>query len=245
MGRLWGPRWLATGLLAFEPLIHMHCSHAQIARMAHPSPAPWSWPPSLLHPELTLHAQLREVCVLLPCIRAFLALFKPAVLRWCLRQPWMPCATRNGRLRLKGVGIPDSDLCSAALMHGVGALLCAPAFFRGRGLASASATALARHGALFEAAYELEDCAERFYTRFCKRNGKALQPPLLLAVACAHHVLAIGMVVPMNVCFPELPEYSELLFWLLGTAVTFMVLAQYGQVLCCSLQPSPVPPLEA
>lgn len=123
--------------------------------------------------------------------------------------------------------------------HGVGGLLCVPSLL---GIFSPATTAaLACHGALCEAGWELQD----ILTRSCSlvlegESAKSKNPPSLLLILMLHHAMGLIMVIPMNLHYGQEALYHEMVF-LLQFAGAFAGFAQqYGYTLdvssSCGLQ---------
>jgi len=109
--------------------------------------------------------------------------------------------------------------------HFVGGILCLPAIF-GLGVPRAVAVAMARHGALVELGWELQDTAERLYLRFFTEDGEAQQPNGLFFFLMMHHSMQWALVIPMNLFYSDLSGYHELIFMLEG-ASGFASLVQF------------------
>mmetsp|Transcript_168183 Transcript_168183/g.535197 ORF Transcript_168183/g.535197 Transcript_168183/m.535197 type:complete len:261 (+) Transcript_168183:334-1116(+) len=86
--------------------------------------------------------------------------------------------------------------------------------------------AMACHGALSEAGWELQDGLERAYhVLFGTAEKKKKNPTALLVIMSFHHTMGLTMVVPMNLFFPSLYWYHEAIF-LLQSAAFFTLLLQ-------------------
>mmetsp|Transcript_99741 Transcript_99741/g.321580 ORF Transcript_99741/g.321580 Transcript_99741/m.321580 type:complete len:349 (-) Transcript_99741:32-1078(-) len=120
------------------------------------------------------------------------------------------------------------QLLAIAVQHGVGGCLCLPSLLGPHDRPGRVAAILARHGALCEAGWELQDVAVRAYQVLFTRDGRRLNPPLLLASIAAHHLLGLGMVVPMNLALGEDPHYHEFVFLLQFAALTAVAFQQFG-----------------
>uniref|UniRef100_A0A7S3V232 TLC domain-containing protein n=1 Tax=Aplanochytrium stocchinoi TaxID=215587 RepID=A0A7S3V232_9STRA len=102
--------------------------------------------------------------------------------------------------------------------HLVGGLLCVPSVFGVPGISKEVAFALARHGALFETAWEFQDIVTRFYQFIFKENWRKLNPPGLLKILAIHHACGMCAVIPMNLYFGNSVLYHESIFLLQGAA---------------------------
>jgi len=101
--------------------------------------------------------------------------------------------------------------------HLVGGVMCAPAIF-GLGVPRAAAVAMARHGALVELGWELQDTAVRLHERFFTAQGAKAQPNGLFFMLAMHHAMQWALVIPMNLYYSELSGYHELVFMLEGAS---------------------------
>jgi len=110
--------------------------------------------------------------------------------------------------------------------HGVGGLLCVPAMC---GFSGPVACALVRHGALCEAGWEFQDTLQRAWqVKFGGEEGKAKNPPSLLAAVMLHHALGLCMVIPMNIAYGCHPCYHEIVFLLQGAAFFALFMQSYS-----------------
>lgn len=108
-------------------------------------------------------------------------------------------------------------LVAIIFQHGVGAALCLPSVLGFRGPLGC---ALARHGALCEAGWELSDSIERVLAiTVGDRKRRALNPTQYVVAMLMHHSLCLSMVLPMNLMYPDNPHYHELVFLLQGASV--------------------------
>merc|ERR1719384_102617 len=113
----------------------------------------------------------------------------------------------------KGLGM----MIPIMTQHFVGGMMCAPAIF-GLGVPRASAFAMARHGALIELGWELQDTIDRLYERFCTPLGTQTQPNGMFFFLAMHHAMQWALVIPMNLYYSEVSGYHELVFMLEGAA---------------------------
>jgi len=89
--------------------------------------------------------------------------------------------------------------------------------------------AMACHGALCEAGWELQDCLERAYhVLFGTAEKKNEKPTALLVIMGFHHTMGLTMVVPMNLFFPSLYWYHEAIFLLQFSAFFALLLQQWA-----------------
>merc|ERR1719487_1429437 len=95
-------------------------------------------------------------------------------------------------------------MLAVLLQHGLGGLLCIPAVLGFEGLAAAAA----RHGALSEAGWELSDTIQRLWqVTLGSARDRAENPPHLLAFIVVHHLMGLGMVIPINLSYGSSPVY--------------------------------------
>ncbi|CAE8700097.1 unnamed protein product [Polarella glacialis] len=151
------------------------------------------------------------------------------------KQPWGDQWIEINQKNAKELGV-DFDkettlvaacnLVAVLLQHSLGGALCVPALL---GWFSPEVrTALACHGALCEAGWELQDGLERAYhvlfgTEEKKKENPTMVPNVIMGV---HHAMGLTMVVPMNIFFPSLYWYHEGIF-LLQFAAFFALLIQF------------------
>lgn len=79
------------------------------------------------------------------------------------------------------------------VQHGVGGLLCVPALVPALGVPAHVATALACHGALCEAGWELQDILSRLFQVCCTKEGARNNPTALLVILGIHHTMGLSM----------------------------------------------------
>ena len=151
---------------------------------------------------------------------------------------------------------------SILIQHGVGGAMCVPSI---TGWLPASVAApLARHGAMCELGWEVQDTLIRMgQIFFGGEAGRKMNPTPLLVIFFIHHCTAMGMVIPMNLCVPPAlslslslsllhPErpllgrfygdsvlYHEMVFLLEGAAFVAMGMQNFG---CTSDIPIVHPP---
>jgi hypothetical protein len=117
-------------------------------------------------------------------------------------------------------------LVAILCQHGVGATLCLPAMLGFRGPVT---TALACHGALCEAGWEISDSFERMrLMTFGGEEGRAKNPPAACVIMTLHHCLCLSMVMPMNLMYRDNAYYHELVFLLQGAAFLALMAQFYG-----------------
>jgi hypothetical protein len=88
---------------------------------------------------------------------------------------------------------------------------------------------MACHGALCEAGWELQDSLARaFALAFGGAEGRSRSPAALLVVLALHHSMGLGMVLPMNVTYPDNLLYHEAIFLMQGAAFAAMAAQFYG-----------------
>lgn len=120
--------------------------------------------------------------------------------------------------------------------HLLGGCLCLPAIF-GLGVPRHVALALARHGALTELGWEIQDMVERLYERFFHEQGPTLQPNGAFFFLCMHHVMQWALVIPMNLYYSDLSGYHELVFMLEGASAAAGLIGFYGYTLDATKRP--------
>jgi hypothetical protein len=173
---------------------------------------------------------------------------------WCLTldrasktiiQPWFGKAKWKQQLidiqsaamkKYYGLDMPDDDVFILAcdtvtilFQHGFGGLLCLPSVL---GYQGPLVWALACHGGLCEAGWELQDVFVRAYqVCFGTEQQKRLNPKPMLLGLVLHHAMGLGMVIPMNIVYGSNVYYHELVFLLQGAACVAMIAMQYGYTL--------------
>eukprot|EP00931_Biecheleriopsis_adriatica_P074237 TRINITY_DN48341_c0_g1_i1.p1 TRINITY_DN48341_c0_g1~~TRINITY_DN48341_c0_g1_i1.p1 ORF type:complete len:363 (-),score=61.15 TRINITY_DN48341_c0_g1_i1:429-1517(-) len=115
------------------------------------------------------------------------------------------------------------------IQHFVGGLFCLPSVLGGR---HASVCAMACHGALCEAGWELQDIVSRAW-QVCQGHpsDKAKNPTPWLVLLAIHHVMGQAMIVPMNIYYHDNSDYHEFVFLLQFAAFLSMMLTNYGYTL--------------
>lgn len=197
----------------------------------------WSIANRLLWCEPTLQIQLLETLLIAAC---FAVSFPPAASacgRFFRSKPWYGyCFDLMKDITEKMLGITASDQMVEKIMgqmipilcqHFTGGFLCAPAVF-GLGVRRDVAYALARHGALCELGWEIQDTVERLWERHTHPEGKKLQPSAMFKVLFYHHAMQWALVIPMNLYYSQLSGYHELIFMLEGAAGLAGVAMFYG-----------------
>eukprot|EP00930_Biecheleria_cincta_P005134 TRINITY_DN106057_c0_g1_i1.p1 TRINITY_DN106057_c0_g1~~TRINITY_DN106057_c0_g1_i1.p1 ORF type:complete len:343 (+),score=61.68 TRINITY_DN106057_c0_g1_i1:161-1189(+) len=115
------------------------------------------------------------------------------------------------------------------MQHFVGGVLCLPSTL---GLEGRAFTAMACHGALCEAGWELQDIVTRVHQRLLQgEKGKGLNPLPLLLVVLVHHAMGQSMAIPMNLYYADNRDYHELVFLLQVAAFVALSLQSYGYTL--------------
>lgn len=120
------------------------------------------------------------------------------------------------------------DFLSICVQHGIGGALCVASSFGIPFIPSHVAYAMARHGALCEAGWELQDALSRLLSFVFAKDGRKKNPPKFLVVVLLHHVMGLSMVIPMNLRYGDNTWYHELVFLLQFAAVSAMGFQQYG-----------------
>jgi len=115
------------------------------------------------------------------------------------------------------------------VQHFMGGLLCLPSVLGFKGSVISS---FARQGALCEAGWELQDFIVRAQQRFFQgEKGRGMQPAALLLVCTMHHAMGQAMCIPMNMLYPDSPDYHEFVCLLQLAAFIAMGLQSYGYTL--------------
>lgn len=202
--------------------------------------ASMAWVDRLLVSEPTLSVQLLETLLLALAFGVIMPISTRLCSRVFKKRPWYPHASelmRDTGEKMLGIEVTDEmtdkgmgQMVPILLQHILGGLLCLPAIF-GMGVPRATAFALARHGALLELGWELQDTAERLHERFFFENGEKLQPNGLFFFMGMHHAMQWALVIPMNLYYSELAGYHELVFMLEGAAGVAMLINFYGYTL--------------
>jgi len=110
--------------------------------------------------------------------------------------------------------------------HLVGGLFCLPSLL---GASGSVVSALACHGGLCEAGWELQDAVTRAHAvLFGDEKAKAMNPTPLLIILCLHHAMGLSMVIPMNILYRDNPYYHEFVFLLQAAAFFAMAFQNYG-----------------
>jgi len=115
------------------------------------------------------------------------------------------------------------------IQHAVGGFLCIPSAM---GYVGAVVWAMAGHGALCEAGWELQDLAVRAWQlSFGGEDGKAKNPVALVIIMCIHHAMGLCMIIPMNIYHFSNASYHEFVFLLQFAAAVAMSAGNYGSTL--------------
>lgn len=117
---------------------------------------------------------------------------------------------------------------SFSIHHLIGGLLCVPSVLGVPGISPQLSFALARHGALFEAAFELSDVLTRAYQILFTSDGWSKNPRSVLTILAIHHTCGLSSVVPMNLFFGDSRLYHEAVFLLQGAAGIALGAQAYG-----------------
>lgn len=113
------------------------------------------------------------------------------------------------------------------VQHIVGGALCIPSVYGFPGISTTTAFALARHGALCEAGWELQDGLERMYTVLVKKDWSMNHPEYLKMVA-SHHAMGLSIVIPMNMFYGDFILYHKGIFFMQGVAAAAMTFQYYA-----------------
>jgi len=90
---------------------------------------------------------------------------------------------------------------------------------------------MARHGALIELGWEIQDFCERLWERVTHSDGVQKQPWALLKFILIHHTMQWCMIIPMNLYYSSLPGYHQLIMSLELAAGIAVFVQFYGS--CC------------
>jgi len=187
-----------------------------------------SWSIRLMYSEPSFEVQLLEVVLIATAFQVILPASGRYLSQKFKRRPWYDHAASLMGDSLKNMLLLDEvsdemldkcmgDMIPLMAQHFFGGMLCAPAIF-GLGVPRAAAVALARHGALVELGWELQDTAQRLYERFFTAQGSKLHPNGMFFFLAMHHAMQWALVIPMNLYYSEVSGYHELVFMLEGAA---------------------------
>lgn len=197
---------------------------------------------AVLTSETTLQAQCLEAVILSPLVFVALRLVQAYVHKVVANKPYIPNVISLQQRSAKKMANVDLDdeaalvfwekFWGVGLQHGVGGVLCIPAVFALPICSNETACMLARHGALVEVAWEIGDVCQRAYELlFGGQVGKDRNPPSILALLAIHHSMSIALVIPMNITYPHLLPYFELVFILQFVAALAILIGQYSMTL--------------
>lgn len=183
-----------------------------------------SWSLRLLYSEPSLKVQLVEVLLIAAAFEVILPASGRYLAQRFKRRAWYDQAASLMRDSTKKVLLLDEvsdemldksmgDMIPIMAQHFFGGMLCVPAIF-GLGVPRAVAMAMARHGALVELGWELQDTAERLHERFSTPQGAKLQPNGMFFFLAMHHAMQWALVIPMNLYYSEMSGYHELVLML-------------------------------
>uniref|UniRef100_A0A7S3LKS8 TLC domain-containing protein n=1 Tax=Aplanochytrium stocchinoi TaxID=215587 RepID=A0A7S3LKS8_9STRA len=111
------------------------------------------------------------------------------------------------------------------VQHSLGGALCFPSAFGLDFVSSSVAGALARHGALMEAGWELQDGLDKFYQVFIK-NDWSMNSSKSLRLIAFHHATGLSLVIPMNMFYGYNVLYHKGVFLMQGVSA-WALFAQY------------------
>jgi hypothetical protein len=121
------------------------------------------------------------------------------------------------------------SMLGVAAQHLVGGALC---FLSAYGPPSELAFSLARHGALCEMGWELQDLLVRgWQCAFGGAEGRARNPAGLLLILGLHHCMGCSLVLPMNLYYPRNSYVHEAICLLQGAAAVALLMQNYGYTL--------------
>lgn len=153
------------------------------------------------------------------------------------KQPWKERWVHFNKLTLKNGFQVDFDtdeevfifacmMFGVVFQHGVGGALCIPSVL---GFKGEVVSALACHGALCEAGWELQDSLVRAHqVAFEGEDGKKKNPPPLMAIMAIHHAMGLSMCIPMNIYLRDNAYYHEFVFLLQFAACVALATQNYG-----------------
>mmetsp|Transcript_7051 Transcript_7051/g.22612 ORF Transcript_7051/g.22612 Transcript_7051/m.22612 type:complete len:472 (-) Transcript_7051:425-1840(-) len=153
-------------------------------------------------------------------------------------RPWFEKAVvRTQESMKKSMGV-EVDLAEAArayansvaiaTQHVTSSLLCLPAVFGA--LPPEVSSALTRHAALSEVAWEIMDVCEKAHQRWIKpggARGREEVPNSLIVILACHHTMAMTMVLPVNFFYSDARGYAALVFSLQFAAGVSLVISAY------------------
>lgn len=197
---------------------------------------------SLLMCDASLQVQLS----LLMAHAAFWRLVLPVIAKQIVApfvntKPWKAQWIELNQKTVKSFGIVNDwdtqtqfnffcEFIGVLFQHAIGSLCCVPALLGW--FSPEVGSALACHGGLCEAGWELQDGLTRAYqVIFGGDEGRKKNPPALCAIMAIHHTMGISMVIPMNLHFPHLYYYHELVFLLQFAAALALACQNYGYTL--------------
>lgn len=113
--------------------------------------------------------------------------------------------------------------------HLIGGALCFPSAY---GPPSELAYSFARHGALCEMGWELQDLLVRgWQCTFGGTEGRAKNPAGLLLILGLHHCMGCSLVIPLNLYYPRNRHIHEAVCLLQGAAAVALLMQNYGYTL--------------
>jgi len=156
---------------------------------------------------------------------------------WFLSRAWLEgtLLRADAGFRKYGVSYPREHLVAecvnyvlVGMQHTAGGCCCIPAVL---GLWPSHSSALVRHGALIEVAWEIMDSAKRLWMRATHTEGRNRQPRLVLLGLACHHVMGTGMGIPMNLHFSTEYHYALLVCMMQFAAGVGMLTMIYSYTL--------------
>jgi len=191
----------------------------------------------LLVCETSLEIQVLETFLIALLLKVAFPFLERASLRHFQSRPWYDFTSSLMKdMMQKMLGITMDDTLLSKMMgqmltisgqHFLGGMLCVPAIF-GCGFSRETALLLARHGALIELGWEIQDTIERLWDRYTTPDGIKRNPWAMLKLMLIHHGMQWALVIPMNLHYSHLSGYHELVFMLEGAAGFAGVAGFYG-----------------
>lgn len=159
------------------------------------------------------------------------------------RQPWWPNARPLQGALFKNFGYPEQDLSEEVLLDGfayvllgcghhvLAGLMTVPVVFFGWGDAR-PLQLIFLFGALADVALDVYDvfkkCVQKFVPKLSSKLFTGTCPlAFFVVICCLHHPLAMLMVVPMNLYYPHLEPYHQIVCALLLAAGVCFLSGQY------------------
>jgi hypothetical protein len=156
-------------------------------------------------------------------------IIKPFVSKQPWKKHWTALQLRTGEKHL-GIKLTNAeafhfgcDFIAISAQHAVGGALCLPAAL---GFQTPLTVAMAMHGASCEGGWELQDLVTRLYKLAIQEESFDL-----FIFFGIHHVMGVGMTIPMNMYYGSDPCYHEFVCMLQFAAFIAIASLNYGYTL--------------